>query len=352
MSDLDAKIVVDRGEQFQLELELTIPAGRTVALLGPNGAGKSTAVSAIAGLLPVDRGHIRMGNQVLDDPAAGVFVPPELRGIGVVFQDYVLFPHLTVLENVAFGLRSSGMNRSDAHRRADVWMHELGLGELAAAKPADLSGGEAQRVSIARALAIEPHLLLLDEPLAALDVATRARLRRLLVDHLDGFDGPRLLITHEPTEAFLLADEIHVLEAGRVTQKGTAADIRLRPRTQYIADLAGANLITGEANRGIVTVAGFELHAADTSLAGPVLVTVHPRAISVHRHQPEGSPRNTFPTTIDRLEHYGDRVRLQTGLPLRLTAEITPGAASALSLGPGDSIWLSIKATEVNLAAV
>jgi molybdate transport system ATP-binding protein len=351
MSDLDAQIIVGRGEQFHLELELAIPAGRTVALLGPNGAGKTTAVGAIAGLLPLDQGHIRMGDQVLDDPVAGVFVPPERRSIGVVFQDYVLFPHLSVQENVAFGLRSSGIKRSDAHRQADVWLHDLGLDQLAAMKPADLSGGEAQRVSIARALATQPQLLLLDEPLAALDVATRARLRRLLADHLDGFFGPRLLITHEPTEAFLLADEIHVLEEGRVTQTGTAADIRLRPRTQYIADLAGANLITGEANRGLVTVAGFELHAADTSLVGSVLVTIHPRAISVHRRQPEGSPRNTFATTLERLEHYGDRVRLQTGPPLRLTAEITPGAAGAMSLGPGDSIWLSIKATEVNLAA-
>jgi molybdate transport system ATP-binding protein len=351
MSALDARIVVSRGEQFRLDLELAIPEGRTVALLGPNGAGKTTAVAAIAGLLPVDEGQIRLGEQVLDDPIADVFVPPEQRKLGLVFQDYLLFPHLTVLENVAFGLRSSGTGKVQAHHAARAWLAELEIGDLAEAKPADLSGGEAQRTAIARALITKPRLLLLDEPLAALDVTTRARLRRLLADHLDGFGGPRLLITHEPTEAFLLADEIHVLEQGRVTQTGTADDIRLRPRTPYIADLAGANLMTGRASHGTVTVDGFELHAADTSLQGPVLITIHPRAISVHRERPEGSPRNTFPTTVSRIEHYGDRIRLQTTGPLPLTAEVTPGAAEALALRHGASIWLSIKATEVRLVA-
>ena len=351
MRGLDAKIVVTRGRQFQLDLELAIPEGRTVALLGPNGAGKTTAVSAIAGLLPVERGHIRLGDRVLDDADAAVFVPPERRRLGVVFQDYLLFPHLTVIDNVAFGLRSSGKGRSEARHAARRWLDELEIGDLAAAKPADLSGGEAQRTAIARALVTEPRLLLLDEPLAALDVTTRARLRRLLTDHLDGFGGPRLLITHEPTEAFFLADEIHVLEQGRVTQTGTADDIRLHPRTQYVADLAGANLMTGRASHGTVIVDGFELHAADTKLQGPVLVTIQPRAISVHRRRPEGSPRNTFSTTVTRLEHYGDRIRLQTAVPLSLTAEITPGAAEALSLRPGVSVWLSIKATEVRLVA-
>lgn len=351
VTGLDTKIVVSRGEEFSLEMVLAIRPGHTVALLGPNGAGKSTAVAAIAGLLPIDRGHIRLGDQVLDDPVADVFVPPERRDVSVVFQDYLLFPHLTVLDNVAFGLRSTGTGKSEARRAARAWLDDLDIGELAAAMPTDLSGGEAQRAAIARALVTRPRLLLLDEPLAALDVTTRARLRRLLADHLDRFPGPRLLITHEPTEAFLLADEIYVLEEGRITQVGTAEDIRLRPRTQYIADLAGANLLTGRATTGMVTVSGFELHAADTRLQGPVLVTIHPRAISVHRRQPEGSPRNTWPTTVTSLEHYGDRVRLQTGKPLPLTAEITPGAAEALALNEGAAIWLSIKATEVSLVA-
>lgn len=349
MNGLETEIAISRGEQFQLEMALAIRPGHTVALLGPNGAGKTTAVAAIAGLLPIDQGRIRLGDRVLDDPIADVFVPPERRNLGVVFQDYLLFPHLTVLDNVAFGLRSTGTSRSEARRAARAWLDNLEIGELAAAMPADLSGGEAQRAAIARALVTEPHLLLLDEPLAALDVTTRARLRRLLADHLDGFLGPRLLITHEPTEAFLLADEIHILEQGRITQVGTAEDIRLRPRTQYIADLAGANLLTGQASRGTVMVAGFELHAADTRPQGAVLVTIQPRAISVYRRQPEGSPRNTWRTTVTRLEHYGDRIRLQTGKPLPVTAEITPGAAEALALEEGAAVWLSIKATEVSL---
>jgi molybdate transport system ATP-binding protein len=351
VTGLDAKIVVGRGEDFRLDMELRIPPGRTVALLGPNGAGKTTAVMAIAGVIPIDGGHIRLGDHLLDDPRSEVLVPPERRNIGVVFQDYLLFPHLSVVDNVAFGLRSTGTGKSEARRAARLWMDHLEIGELAAARPADLSGGEAQRAAIARALVTEPRLLLLDEPLAALDVTIRAHLRRLLADHLDGFLGPRLLITHEPTEAFLLADEIHVLEDGRITQIGTPDDIRLRPRTRYIADLAGANLLTGWASGGTVVVSDFELHAADTQTEGPVLVTIHPRAISVHRRQPEGSARNTWPTTIKRLEHYGDRVRLQTDLPIPLTAEITPGAARELSLEQGGEIWLSMKATEISLGA-
>ncbi len=349
MTGLDMKFALSRGEQFSLAMALAIRPGHTVALLGPNGAGKTTAVAAIAGLLPIDEGHIRLDGRLLDDPIADIFVPPERRSVGVVFQDYLLFPHLTVLDNVAFGLRSAGAGRSEARSVARQWLDGLEIGELAAAMPADLSGGEAQRAAIARALVTQPRLLLLDEPLAALDVTTRALLRRLLANHLNEFSGPRLLITHEPTEAFLLADEIHVLEEGRIAQVGTAEDIRLRPRTQYIADLAGANLLTGRASRGTVTVSGFELHAADTRLQGSVLVTIHPRAISVHRKQPEGSPRNTWPTTIASLEHYGDRIRLQTGQPVPLTAEITPGAAEALALEQGAAIWLSIKATEVSL---
>jgi molybdate transport system ATP-binding protein len=278
-----------------------------------------------------------------------VFVPPEERHIGVVFQDYLLFPHLTVTENVAFGLRSSGVSRNEARRTARSWLQRLGIGTLADRRPRDLSGGQAQRVALARALIAEPQLLLLDEPLAALDATTRVDLRHVLADHLREFPGPRLLITHDPTEAFLLADEIHVIEDGAITQVGSADDIRLRPRTRYIADLAGSNLIVGTASHGVVQTATHALHVGDTGVAGPVLATVHPRAISIHRHRPEGSPRNTWETTIVRIEHYGDRARLQVGGPQPLTAEVTPGAVDALDLTTGSRVWLSIKATEIGV---
>jgi molybdate transport system ATP-binding protein len=350
-SGLDARIVVDRIPGFRLDLELHIEPDRTVALLGPNAAGKSTAVGAIAGLVPLDAGTVTLGGRSLDAPADATFVPPEERRIGVVFQDYVLFPHLSVTDNIAFGLVARGSKRADARHRANQMLERFDLGSLGHRGPGDLSGGQAQRVALARALIIEPEMLLLDEPLAALDVTTRAKLRRLLSDHLADFAGPRLLITHDPTEAFLLADEIHVIEHGEVTQVGTPDDIRLRPLTPYVADLAGANLLVGTAHNGNMRVDAHELAIADTHASGTALATIHPRAISLHRNQPEGSPRNTWRTVIERIEHYGDRVRVQVGKPVSLTAEITPRAEDALHLVAGEAVWVSIKATEISITA-
>ncbi len=345
---LDARIVVER-DGFGLEVALSIAPGHTVALLGPNGAGKSTVVAALAGLLPLAGGRITLNGETLDAPDEGLFKPVDQRQIGVVFQDYILFPHMTVRENVAFGLRARSVPRAVARSRAEDWLTRLDIDRLADAKPGDLSGGQAQRVALARALITEPRLLLLDEPLAALDVSTRAAFRRVLADHLEQFSGPRLLITHDPTEAFLLADEVVVIEGGSITQRGTADDIRLRPRTRYVADLAGSNLIVGVASGGDVVVGTHRLRIPDADLAGPVVATIHARAISIHRHEPQGSPRNTWKTTVVRLEHYGDRVRLQTGAPLPLTAELTPDALSALDIGLGSSVWVSIKATEIGV---
>jgi molybdate transport system ATP-binding protein len=346
---LDAELTVGRGESFILDIALSIGPGKTVALLGPNAAGKSTTVAALAGLLPLTRGHITLNDRPLDNPDQDLFVTADDRGIGVVFQDYLLFPHLSVAENVAFGLRNLRGGRSATASVVAAWLERFDLVDVAHRKPSGLSGGQAQRVALARALVTEPELLLLDEPLAALDVTTRAQLRHVIADHLRSFPGPRLLITHDPTEAFLLADEIHVIEQGSITQVGTPDDIRLRPRTRYIADLAGSNLVAGTAAAGIVTLPHHQLKVADTEASGPVLATIHPRAISIHMSRPEGSPRNAWQTVVLRIEHYGDRVRLQTGQPLALTAEVTPGAADALRLAEGSVIWVSLKATEIGL---
>ena len=344
---LESHVRVVRPEGFVLDVELDIPAGHTVALLGPNGSGKSTVVNALAGLVPLDDGFVRLNGRSLEGP--DVRVPAEQRGMGIVFQDYLLFPHLTALENVAFSLRSRGESSDAAARVAQDHLEDLGVGDLADRRPADLSGGQAQSVALARALASQPEMLLLDEPFAALDVTTRGRLRGMVADHLADFEGPRLLITHEPTEAFLLADTVHVLEGGVVTQVGSADEIRLRPKTSYIADLAGLNLLRGNASRGVVDVAGHPVHTANEHIEGPAIVVIHPRAIALYMTRPQGSPRNTWQTAITRIEHLGERVRIQTEDPVSLTAEITLGASEALHLEPGVRVWLAVKATEIDV---
>lgn len=351
LNGLTADLKLRRSAEFELTLNLAIPPGTTGALLGPNGAGKSTAVAAIAGLLPIDSGQLALNGMVLDDPSKGVFVAAEERNLGVVFQHYLLFPQLTVLENVAFGLRSRRIPREAARTRARDWLNRLGLEALERRKPGDLSGGQAQRVALARALVTEPDLLLLDEPLSALDVTTRTELRHTLAEHLDAFAGPRLLITHDPTEAFLLADDIHVIEDGTVTQRGTGDDIRLRPRTQYAADLAGSNLISGTAYGGLVDTGSQPMHIADVDVEGSVLLTIRPTAIALHVIRPEGSPRNSWPTTVERVEHLGARVRLRTGPPLPLTVELTEAARAEMELAVGAPVWVAMKATEIGVAA-
>jgi molybdate transport system ATP-binding protein len=345
---LRAHIVVRRSADLVVDVPLAVGPGETIALLGPNGAGKSTVVASLAGSLALDEGSISLGDMTFDDPAAGVFVAPEHRNVGVVLQDRVLFPHLTVLENVAFGLRSRAMRRTVARTAAEDWLGRLGVADLADRAPGTLSGGQAQLVALARALAAGPDLLVLDEPLAAMDVAARSGMRRILARHLATFSGPKIVVTHEPAEAFLLADVIHVVEHGRVTQVGTADDIRRRPKTTFVSDLVGINLVSGTAAAGDVAVTeDTVLHVADTGVSGPVLATIHPRSISLHGERPTGSPRNVWQAEILYIEPLGDRIRVQLGPPLPLTAEVTPAAVAALHLHVGGRAWVSIKATEI-----
>jgi len=229
------------------------------------------------------------------------------------------------------------------------WLDRLDLADLAQRRPGDLSGGQAQRVAIARALAAEPDMLLLDEPLSALDVEARSEIRRVLREELADFAGPRLLVTHDPADAFLLADRIDVIEDGRITQSAPPDEIRRSPATAYIAALAGTNLFGGVASAGTVQL-GDHTHAftiADTSLDGPVLVTVHPTAISLHSDRPSGSQRNVWPTTIELIESLGDTVRVTLASPLPIAVDVTPGAVASLGLDPGTTVWAAVKATEI-----
>ncbi len=343
---LDASIRLTLGP-LDLDMAITVEEGEVVALLGPNGAGKTTLLRAIAGLVPFGSGHVRLDGTVLEDPANRQYVPTERRPIGFVFQDYLLFPHLTVLENVAFGLRSRGMARPAAVEKASQWLDRVGLKGYAGSKPAELSGGQRQRVALARALAPDPRLLLLDEPLAALDVTTRAEVRRDLKRHLDSFEGIRLVVTHDPLEAVSLADRLIVMEHGHLVQTGTAAQVTEHPRSQYVADLVGVNLLRGEADHGSVKLTSGQVVAAAGAELGEVFAVVHPRAIAIHRTHPEGSPRNVWSGRASSIELLGNRVRVRIDGVVPLVAEVTPAALKELNLVEGGEVWLSFKATDV-----
>ncbi|MFS8483056.1 MAG: ABC transporter ATP-binding protein [Acidimicrobiia bacterium] len=338
-----------RLPDLHLQLDLRVDDGEVVALLGPNGAGKTTALRAIAGLRPLDAGRIELDGRVLDEPAAGTFVPPEQRSVGVVFQDHLLFPHLTALENVAFGLRARGVRRREARAAAQAWLDRMGLADVAGARPRTLSGGEAQRVALARALAVEPRLLLLDEPLAALDAGTRVRVRADLRRHLAAFPGGRLLVTHDPLDAIVLADRLVILERGRVTQTGTPAEVTARPASRYVAQLVGINLLFGTAagERTVRLDTGGELTLADALPAAEVAIALRPQAIALHTHRPDGSPRNAWPAVVADVEVDRDRVRVSLEGPVHATAEVTPAAVAELDLVPGARVWASAKAVDL-----
>ncbi|HKA68191.1 MAG TPA: ABC transporter ATP-binding protein [Actinomycetes bacterium] len=336
-----------------LDIDVAVDAadGETVALLGPNGAGKTTILRAIAGLLAIERGRIEVDGLVLDDPAAGVFVPTADRPIGLVFQDYLLFPRMSALDNVAFGLRARGMDKPAARAAAAGWLERFGLTGHAASRPRALSGGQSQRVALARALATSPRLLLLDEPLAALDAGTRVQVRTSLRRYLATFGGARILVTHDPVDAMVLADRVIVVEDGRVIQAGTVTDVARHPRSRYVADLVGVNLLHGtRAEPYLVRLAsGAELVVADPLPGDEVVVAVRPQAVAVYRDRPDGSPRNVWPATVADVEVDRDRVRVQLEGPVPVVAEVTPGALAELELAPGTRVWAAVKAVELSV---
>jgi molybdate transport system ATP-binding protein len=336
---------------FVLDAELAITAGQTVAVVGPNGAGKTTLLRALAGLRGLSGGRIELDGTVYDDPDARIYVPPERRPVGVVFQDNLLFPHLSALENVAFGLRARGFSHREARRRAAEWLDRVGLDRRTRARPRELSGGQAQRVALARALAADPAMLLLDEPLAALDATTRNDVRRDLRRHLATFPGVRLLITHDPIDAAVLADYVVVLDHGRIAQMGTPAEITSRPRTRWVAELTGTNLFSGTARaEGRVALdAGGAIITADHDVSGSVFAVVHPRSVSLHRAKPEGSARNSWRGVVTAVEPVGDRYRVEVDSTPSVVAEVTPEAVREIGLREGVEVWAAIKATEVDV---
>ncbi len=348
---LGGHLVVAHGAGFRLDLDVELRAGETVAVLGPNGAGKSTLAGVLSGLTALDDGVLRHDDVVLDDPAAGRFVPPHERRIGVMFQDHRLFDHLDVADNVAFGPRAAGVDRRTAAATAERLLDMVGLGGFSARRPAELSGGQAQRVALARALAAAPRALVLDEPLAALDVATRGVMRSVLADGLAEVPGPRVVITHDPVDAFVLADRVLVLEGGRLVQDATPTELRTAPRSTYAAEVAGTNLLTGhlDGSRFEPVGADLALVVAHGGGAGPATVTIPPAAVSLFRAEPEGSPRNTWRTSVARVEETGARRRVTLDAPLPISVDVTPASVDELALGPGVEVWASLKATEISV---
>jgi molybdate transport system ATP-binding protein len=289
-----------------------------------------------------------LDGRVLDD-AGRTWVPPERRDVGVVFQDYVLFPHLSVLENVAFGLRARGVRRDAARQQARATLQQVGLPVDPDQPPRALSGGQAQRVALARALVTEPRVLLLDEPLAALDAQVRTAVRGELRRTLAEFDGIRLLVTHDPVDAMVLADRLVVIEAGRMTQTGIPVDVSRHPRSSYVADLLDTNLLRGRADGRFVRVASDLVLESATEARGDVFVAFPPRAVAVHLARPAGSPRNAWPSTIEAVEGRGITVRLRLAGPVPVVAEVTAAAAHELGLEPATPVWAAVKATETTV---
>ena len=348
---LEASVGLRLGT-LDLKVATTVEAGTVLAVLGPNGSGKTTLLRALAGLVELETGRVSLDGEVLEDAENGVRIPAASRRVGYVFQDYLLFPHLSVIENVAFGLRARGTDKKAARQVALKWLATVGLESYADSKPGTLSGGQAQRVALARALAPEPHLLLLDEPLAALDAGTKLEVRRELSRHLDSFEGTTLLVTHNPMEAAALAGRLIVLETGRVVQEGSSAEVARRPRSAYVAELVGLNLIRGRASGDTIAVEGRGRLLVPSAVEGEVFAAIHPRAVALHRTRPEGSPRNVWEGRISSLDLEGDRVRVSVEGQMPMVAEVTAHSAADMKLAAADQIWLSIKATEIQVYPV
>jgi molybdate transport system ATP-binding protein len=318
-------LVADLRVPGRLDARVTAAPGEVVAVIGPNGAGKTTLLRALAGLVGVDGSVVVDGVSWTD--------PPRLvreRSLGFVFQDQSLFPHLSALDNVAFGLRSRGVARAAAEETAREWLARFGIGDLAERRPRELSGGQAQRVAIARALAPSPSLLLLDEPFAGLDVGVATGLRLELARHLATYDGIALLVTHDALDALTLADTVLVLDRGAVAQVGTPHDVAARPRTDHVARLVGLNVIRD-----------------DDSFR-----SFSPSAVTVSLTQPEGSARHRWHGTVLSAAPHGDAVRLLVGADRELIADVTPAATAELGLVPGCEVWLSVKETAVQTYAL
>ncbi len=376
--EFDAQ-VAQRGFDVQLE----IGDSERVAVLGHNGSGKSTLLNLLAGTLKPDSGRAVLDGKVLFDigDGRGVFTPPSARGVAMLAQDPLLFPHMTVLQNAVFGPRAAGASRSDARERARKWLEAVGIEDLEGRRPSQISGGQAQRAAIARALAANPSMLLLDEPMAALDVAVAPALRRVLRDVLRA--QATMIVTHDLLDAVMLSQRVVVLEKGKVAEQGPTEDVLEHPTTPFAAGLAGLNLVRGTYQGGAVVtedgtkVVGSQRGKTDYAktdpassyfVEGTTRVRNHddevaqvkngdsaaavfpPTAVSVFLEPPHGSPQNNLRGVISELEPNQElvRVRMRIGEQL-LLADVTVQAVAQLDLHPGKEVVFSVKASAVTI---
>jgi molybdate transport system ATP-binding protein len=336
---------------LELDVALEVAAGECLALAGPSGAGKTSVLRVAAGLLRPAHGLVEAGGETWLDTDDGIDLPPERRGCGYVFQEYALFPHMRAWQNVAYPLRGS-----DRRDRALALLERFGMAELADARPGTLSGGERQRVAVARALAREPQVLLLDEPLSALDARTRAGASRELAAVLRVADVPTLLVTHDFSEAAMLGDRVGIIDAGHVLQEGTPSELAAAPRSAFVADFTGAVVLTGTASAGLhglthVALDGGGQVTSTDRADGEVAVSVYPWEIALApaEAQPSGSTRNHLLVEVVSITAVGNRVRVGLAAPQPLTAEISEAAVQELGLAPGSYAIASWKAAATRL---
>lgn len=350
---LRARVETKLGD-LHLDLGLEIDAGGAVVLVGESGAGKTTFLDLLAGLKRPAAGRIELAGEVYFDSAENVCLEPHEREVGYVFQDYALFPHLSVSDNVAFGLRALGRPAGEIRRRVEEALARIGIADLAAARPRQLSGGQRQRTALARALILEPKLLLLDEPLAALDVQTRREVRSELAALIAALPCATILVTHDPFEAMAFGERIAVIEDGRLAQLGSRADLLRHPRSRYVAELMGLNFFSGKvASRGAdglsqVETEHGELHILDVGAGEDVFVAVDPRAVTLHLEHPRGTAQNVFAAVISEIvpePPFGERVRVLLESEPPLVAEITAHAVGSMALAAGQRVFASFKAS-------
>jgi len=344
-----------RAGRLDLDADLRAEPGRPLALIGANAAGKTTLLRCLAGLHRPDSGRISLDGDVWFDATAGVDLPAHRRDVGLVPQHAVLFPHLDVAGNVAYGLRAAGLRRDAVHRRTADALERYGLVALARRRPDTLSGGERQRTALARATVLDPALLLLDEPLSALDAASRAAVRSSLRELLRDRGACTVLVTHDARDALELAADAVVLEAGRVVQEGAPAELAQRPRSAPVAALMGQNWLAGTAasrdgalwtvEAGSLSVVAVADAAEPPALGAAAYVLVDPRDVTLHRDHPEGSAQNVIRAAVASVVDVGGPLRVTLASTPPLVVEITSRAAAALAVSPGSTVWASFKAT-------